>query len=229
MISWLKNRIKGGDTLTLSITTYLYDLIGRNKFKIKGKNNVIFYKGNYLKRCNILIIGNDNEIILERNGVNLLQHTKIRIYGNKNRIIIGRRNTFINGDLHIEDDNNEIKFVDNNSVLGFTHVAAIEGKQITFGSGCLFSTDVIFRVGDSHSILDATTNQRINPSKSITIGDRVWFGNKTIILKGVVIGNDSIVATGTIVTKSFTDGNVIIGGHPAGILKSGIKWKGERI
>jgi len=40
-----------------------------------------------------------------------------------------------------------------------------------------------------------------------------------VVMPGVILGNDTVVAAGSIVTKSFEDGAVIIGGVPAKILK----------
>ena len=66
-------------------------------------------------------------------------------------------------------------------------------------------------------------------SKSIVIGDRVWIGNQATILKGSKVANDSIVSTGSIVTKEFVTSNIIIGGKPAKVLKEDVNWKHERI
>ena len=79
------------------------------------------------------------------------------------------------------------------------------------------------------SILDVSTGNRINPAKSITVGDRVWLGNNTTVLKGAVISNDSIVATGSIVTKCFSESNVILAGNPAAVVKKGVRWIAERM
>lgn len=114
-------------------------------------------------------------------------------------------------------------------ILGRTHLAETEGQRIILGNNCLFSTNVIFRTGDSHSILDVSTGNRINPAKSITVGDRVWLGNNTTVLKGAVISNDSIVATGSIVTKCFSESNVILAGNPAAVVKKGVRWIAERM
>ena len=51
----------------------------------------------------------------------------------------------------------------------------------------------------------------------------------TIILKGVTIPDNSIVATGSIVTREFKDKNVLIAGNPAKIIKEGVDWSRNRI
>ena len=55
-------------------------------------------------------------------------------------------------------------------------------------------------------------------SKPIVIEDDVFIGVNCIILKGVTIGARSIVAAGTVVTKSFP-ADCIIGGNPAKIIR----------
>ena len=52
----------------------------------------------------------------------------------------------------------------------------------------------------------------------ISIGDYAFIGGSSIILKGVTIGKNSIVAAGSVVTKSIPDGE-IWGGNPAKYLK----------
>lgn len=52
----------------------------------------------------------------------------------------------------------------------------------------------------------------------IIIGDDVWVGMDSIIMGRVTIGNGSVVAAGSIVTKSVPE-NVLVGGIPARIIK----------
>lgn len=54
--------------------------------------------------------------------------------------------------------------------------------------------------------------------KPITIGDNCWIGGHATINPGVTLGNNVVVASGAVVTKSFGD-NVVIGGNPARILR----------
>lgn len=54
--------------------------------------------------------------------------------------------------------------------------------------------------------------------KGITIGSNCWIGSKVTILDRVKIGNNCVIAAGSVVTKSFPD-NVVIGGVPAKIIK----------
>lgn len=55
--------------------------------------------------------------------------------------------------------------------------------------------------------------------RDIVLGDRCWIGMNSVVLPGVVLGADTVVAAGSVVTKSFPQGRVVIGGVPAKILK----------
>lgn len=57
------------------------------------------------------------------------------------------------------------------------------------------------------------------PGSPIIIGDNCLLSANCVILPGVKLGNHTIVAAGAIVTKSFEESNVVIGGVPAKILK----------
>ena len=60
--------------------------------------------------------------------------------------------------------------------------------------------------------------QYIN-DKPVQIEDNCWIATNAIILSGVRLGPHTIVAAGSIVTKSFSEGNQIIGGNPAKVIK----------
>ena len=92
----------------------------------------------------------------------------------------------------------------------------------------MLSYDIEIRNTDSHKIYDKNTNKRINEGNRINIGNHVWLGMRAIILKGVNIGDNSIVAAGSIVTKDVK-ANTIISGNPAKQIKENIYWTREEV
>lgn len=176
---------------------------------------------------NILNNGKNNTIIL--GDYCYYNNCEIRIYGNNNFIEIGPRCTLTDFTLHIEDDYNQFKVGEFTQFLGKIHLAIIEGTKISIGKSCLFSSDIHFATGDSHSILNVE-GKRINKSEDIIIGNHVWVGTKVTCLKGTIVSNDSIVgATSTLCKKKFRKSNVVIAGMPGNIVKENVNWSYERV
>ena len=61
-------------------------------------------------------------------------------------------------------------------------------------------------------------------SAAIAIGNHVWIGCKSTILKGVTIGDGSVIAAGSLVNRNVP-AHVLVGGVPAKILKENVDWK----
>lgn len=129
----------------------------------------------------------------------------------------------------MEKDNNEILIGCHFDCHGSTELAALEGTQIIIGDDALFSANIKFRTGDSHSILDLNTGDRKNPSKSILVGNHVWIGNSVTVLKGAKIGDHCVVGIGSIVPGKTYPSNCVIGGNPAKVLKNNVDWCFEQI
>ncbi|UXI01454.1 acyltransferase [Photobacterium sp. TY1-4] len=86
--------------------------------------------------------------------------------------------------------------------------------KIQFGKNSLISWQTLFMDTDQHSIVDQH-HQRLNPDQPIQIGNDVWICAKSTILKGVTIGNNSIVSANANVTRTFPESDLILGGNPA--------------
>ena len=56
-------------------------------------------------------------------------------------------------------------------------------------------------------------------TRPVKIADNVWIGMNAIILKGVTIGENSVVAAGAVVTKSVP-ANTVVAGNPAVVVKT---------
>ena len=53
---------------------------------------------------------------------------------------------------------------------------------------------------------------------SITIGDRVWIGGNCVVLPGITIGPDTVIAAGSVVTKDIPEGVVAVG-NPCRVIR----------
>lgn len=199
------------------------------KKKVKGINNKInINKSATLYNCNFDIVGDNNEIEIKESAI--LNNVIFFIRGNNHKVTIGRRVIFNRGaSIWIEDVNCEVTIGENTS-FEESHIAVTEpNSRVIIGEDCMFAYDIDLRTGDSHSIINSKTNERINYAKSINIGNHVWIASHVSILKGVTIADNSIVATRAVVTKSFSEKNILIGGTPAIKIKENINWDRKRL
>jgi acetyltransferase-like isoleucine patch superfamily enzyme len=220
-------KILGNNEKAISFFLGLYNRLPfNNRRKIHGRNNRLELSRSLLKKTRIYIKGSDNRIVLGDRCT--LRCCSIYISGNGNSLVFGDKVAMISGEIHIEDDGNIVSIGSHASFLGKTHLACIEGTKITIGDNCLFSSDVTLRTGDSHSIL-GPKGDRINLSEDITLANHVWVGNRAILTKGACVAQDSVVATGAILTGAVEESGVVIGGVPAKVIKQGINWDIQRI
>lgn len=83
------------------------------------------------------------------------------------------------------------------------------GKNLYVGPGVkIISAD--------HDVYEYEKHIKCPP---VILGDNCWLGCNCVILPSVELGNHTIVAAGSVVTKSFKEGDCTIGGVPAKILK----------
>ena len=103
------------------------------------------------------------------------------------------------------------------------------GKNVFINSGCHFQDQGGIYIGDGtfigHNVVLATLNHDLNPNsrgdmwpKPIHLGKKVWIGSGAIVLPGVTIGDNSVIAAGSVVTKNVPE-NSVYGGNPAKLIK----------
>ncbi len=101
-------------------------------------------------------------------------------------------------------------YINHNSV--FLDEAEISfGDNVFIGPNCGFFTA-------SHPFDVEQRNQGLETAKPIYVGNNVWIGGNVCFLGGVKIGNNSIIGTGSVVTRDTPD-NVIAVGNPCKIIK----------
>lgn len=91
----------------------------------------------------------------------------------------------------------------------------LDAAPITFGNNVFIGPNCGFYTS-SHPLDIVTRNQGLEYANPITVGNNVWFGGNVVVLPGVTIGHNNVIAAGSIVTKSMPD-NVIAMGNPCQI------------
>ena len=119
--------------------------------------------------------------------------------------------------LQARDANAVIEIGDENTFNN--NISIIANERIVIGSGCQIGDLVAIYDCDFHEINPATRNRSHGPTKPVHIGNNVWLGSRVIVLKGVVIGDNSVIAAASVVTKSIP-ANCIAAGCPVDIIRS---------
>lgn len=92
-------------------------------------------------------------------------------------------------------------------------------QEILMGDDCRIGPGTVICDNDSHRVALSVEERSKTPvSAPIHIGNNVWIGMNCIILKGVNIGDNVIIAAGSIVTKCC-EPNAIYAGNPAKFIK----------
>lgn len=180
----------------------------------------------YLKGCRITG-GTGNTLIVEDYA--RLKNCRFHFEGTGNTVHIGKRCYCDHADFWIEDSGNTVSLGEHTYLAGEIQLAVMEGTAISVGRDCLFSSPVKIRTGDSHSLLQKSTGQRINPSQSVTIGNHVWVGTDTTILKGVSVADGCVVGAGSLLCKTYENPNCVLAGVPAKEVRQDVDWTIERI
>jgi hypothetical protein len=98
-------------------------------------------------------------------------------------------------------------------------------------NGILFGDNVW--IGPRVSIIsmnhDLQNFEKYIPAESIAIGENCWLAAGCIILPGVRLGNHVVVAAGAVVTQSFEENDIVLGGVPAKIIKRIGPYRPEEI
>lgn len=188
-----------------------------------------------LRKIAVLI----NVLYFQLKGVSFGNKLRVRGYvgldlKKEGKIVIGDNFVLLSGNMYnsigrnikscLRADNGAEIIIGNN--VGMSNVCIWSKCVIHIGNNVKIGADTIILDSDMHS-LDYL--QRRNPKtdaanatkSKILIGNDVFIGTRCIINKGVKIGDRSIIASGSVVSKSIP-ADEIWGGNPAKFLKSNI-------
>ena len=106
--------------------------------------------------------------------------------------------------------------VNSNSIL-------IAAKKISLGQDVMIARNVVIYDSDFHEIY--YEGIKGNRSKDVIIGEHVWIGTNSMILKGVNLKKGCVVAANTIVTENVESENLIGIKSEIKCINNQIQWK----
>lgn len=111
--------------------------------------------------------------------------------------------------------------IGNRVSLNYRGVISVR-DSVRIGDDTLIAGEVAIFDNTNHPVSPARRLARETPSRAeidrVVIGQNVWIGLRCTIMRGVVIGDNSIVAAGAVVTKSVPP-NTVVAGNPAVVIK----------
>ena len=166
--------------------------VGRG-FQVWGKVIISKFPGSSIQ------IGTQLRIVSDpaRYSFNIFPQSKIRTMTPKAKIIIGDH-------------------------VGFNAISIMARSQtISIGSGTMIGGNCQIMDSDGHPLWppeDRWEYPGDEYDQPVEIGDNVFIGLNVLILKGVCIGSNSIIAAGSVVTTSIPE-NCLAAGIPAKVIK----------
>ena len=187
--------------------------------KKKGLLDFIYHGGNYIKKT---ILSTLTIIILRLRGYNIDLSVQMRgmnhiFQGTRKSITIEKEGILGFGSIIRSGFRGKIDIKSKVAIYDYT-IIDIQNK-LEIGQGTLISpfcyiTDYDHIVKDT---IKPILQQGYN-TKPIKIGKHVWVGARCIILKGVTIGDNTIIGAGSVVTRDIGESSIAVGA-PAKVIK----------
>ena len=179
------------------------EIIEGLNINLSGKDNIIKIESPHkFFDCVLDVDSVSSYIEIRKNTCWGLSRLSVRAkYGEKQKLIIGENATCSTLLINLDED-----------------------SSVEIGNDCMFGGGIEILPSDGHAIYDVDTNEILNKSGHVCIGNHCWIAARCILLKNTKILNNSIIAAGSVVTKAFDKKNIIAAGNPAKLIKENTNW-----
>ena len=210
--------------LVRKLRAYLWRRLSGAVVRIRGTGHRISTGDTPIIRGRIEVSGRAN--CLEIGDGARLWDVNIVIHGSGLVCRIGRDCRIRGGTLVVEDTGSMLEIGNATTLISATVVAS-EGGAVHLGDDCLVAAGVDIRNSDGHSIVDEE-GRRLNPAADVTIGRHAWIGLGSQVLKGVTLGDCSVVGARSLVNRNVPK-NTIVAGVPARLIRGQVDWNHRRL
>jgi len=193
-MKFLIDVVQGGLDLCYSqVTLFRKNIKTKGKFKLKGLPTINIWYGASLELGANVVLNSRNR------GYHINMYAPVKIFLDKKgaQVLIG----------------------DNTRIHG-TCIHAM--GRIEIGNNCLIAANCNIFDSNGHDLSMENPNGRIHSKdepKDIRIGNNVWIGANTMVLPGVTIGDGSVIAANSVVTKNIPP-KTLAGGNPAVVIRA---------
>lgn len=165
---------------------------------LEGEDNTVEISAGARLGVNLVVQGSGNRVVI---GRDCQLRGLMNLLGSQSHLTIGAGTTMVQGSLQLH-----------------------EPGEIRIGADCMISSQVYVSLSDIHPIYDRANGRRINQAASVIIGDHVWLGLRSLILKGTTVGNGAVIAAGALVSGTIP-ANTVAAGTPAKVIRDNIEWR----
>lgn len=102
-----------------------------------------------------------------------------------------------------------------------SRIVCMSHVRIGGGGGLSWEAQVLDT--DQHHIAPAGATELPPHTAPVCLGDFVMVGSRASVLKGVTVGEGSVIGTGAVVTRDVPPHSVVAG-NPARVVRKGIQW-----
>jgi acetyltransferase-like isoleucine patch superfamily enzyme len=220
------------------VVTFVFDFIRVVSLQFKLKRvtfeNIAVFKSMYysFRFRGVILIGKKVNIILNKNSrINVSNNGAFKIglkyiSPNYTTLFIGDNSTLyvysaeIMRGCQIVIMENAHLYLGYDSFINENTTIEVRNK-VVIGNGCAIAKNNYITDSDIHKVIENGKEKIF--TKPIVIKNKVWIGLNTIVLKGVTLDNNSIVAAGSVVVKDVASGT-IVAGNPAKEIKRNVSW-----
>lgn len=140
----------------------------------------------------------------------------VRVMKNNGTVTLGDR-VLLHRYVKLSAYGGKIEIGDNSYIGDRTEIHA--GELVKIGNNVNIAWDCNILDRDYHAF--ESESEVVKP---VTICDNVWIGVRSIVLKGVTIGEGAVVAAGSVVTRDVP-ARCLVAGNPAKVIKENVTWK----
>ncbi|WP_368791490.1 DapH/DapD/GlmU-related protein (plasmid) [Companilactobacillus farciminis] len=127
-------------------------------------------------------------------------------------LFLGSNNNFKKGS-HLTANHGGKIIIGSNNFFNY-NVSITALSQIKIGNHCKLANNVVI-IDHDHDYKNGNNGYKLD---NVILGNNVWVGANSTILKGVTIGDGAVVAAGSVVTKNVPK-RAVVAGSPAKIIK----------
>lgn len=209
----------------------------RQKDKAFLRENTLILPEKFNKsKLNLHIKGKNNTIIIKRD-CQIQGCLSIRGFMDDTTIEIGENFRCQNVVFQLGQDHpcfGKIKDVkicigDNSSWESGALITFNSHTSVIVGRDCMFAGNVMLYNTDAHPVFNYETGTLINKVGSIHIGNHVWLGANSTVLKNSSIADDCILGFGAVYSgiKGGEHPHSVFAGNPARLVKSNVTWNND--